>query len=1152
VAVARAVADAARPAPSAAIPAASIATPAVFGARAAGLMLSAPLGSPVIAPAGQRMAYFPAEPPRFVGRASAMAQASAALAPRGGRTTILLHGMAGAGKTACALELAYRHADSFAATAWWQAPTREEEWTTALADLANRLDIQLAGDGFTIAGHIGTVTALENFLPRLRAAMANSGILLVLDNLETLLTPDGTWRDDRMAKLITALTDHDGESRVILTSRIPPANLASGPLSARAVTLPVNALSRDESVALARELPNLRALLHADAGPVRTDQPATAKRLRAQEADRDRVLRVLRIVQGHPKLMELANAAAADRNRLDAQLAAAEHAVTAEGSVAARSLDAFFRDGTTTLHPAQFLDTLTAWTITALGVLSPATRLMAAFVACLEDNDRLSYVIEATWADLCRRLGRPVQALGPEPTLGESPTSAPAARDAAGAVSAPEPLLTSDVPGAAPALELLPAPDDPGAAPAQVMMLTPDVAGTAPPPELLPTPELPAVQGPMSAPDAPDAAPGPMSVPDAPGGAPTSELLPTPDLPSASDAPGMVPAPGPLLAALTAAALIEAEPLTLPDAGGEADAGEQHGGGAGASSEDRPVAEGGPVVTYRVHPGVAAAITAQAGPAMREAADAELAAFWEAAFEQAQEREGGEDSSRVARAGLAAAPYLLRRGDWDTAAVLLEHAVLRDRSPGTVQAVLPSLRRIAAATGAPKDAGRLARVLRGVDAGEAELLLRGAVDAAADAGDYRVASAAAGDLVNLLTDAGRLAEALAMAGDMVEFTGGSGLGPWTRLLDQGWRLRVLGRMGEHARVLAEVDTLRAAMAALPARADASEAANPWNVRETILNTGWFSAAATGDWQRCLDLNAEIVASQRQRGAGVHEVTRFRFNDAGPLIGLGRLGEAGWLLAECQRVFEDYADTPMLAMVLATRAILEAALGRRQAAADLARAALRLSYARPEPQGIAISHHNLANYLGELGDDRAGQRAHRLAAALIRQLSSMAHDLADTVRALAEELRGDDPAARLPATVAEVVATAELTEGVRLGGLLAALQPDPQAVEGALAEILRAAAELPPEYSEPDIAANLQEWEPEIAAIAVACQAGQEPPAELAEFLDEQAKQPDWASLVAVLRRILAGERDEAALLTSLDPVDTAIARETLGRLEQPA
>jgi hypothetical protein len=264
-------------------------------------------------------------------------------------------------------------------------------------------------------------------------------------------------------------------------------------------------------------------------------------------------------------------------------------------------------------------------------------------------------------------------------------------------------------------------------------------------------------------------------------------------------------------------------------------------------------------------------------------------------------------------------------------------------------------------------------------------------------------------------------------------------------------------MGEHARVLAETETLRAAMTDLPARRGASEANNPWNVRETILDTGRTSALATGEWQRCLDLNAEVVASQRQRGAGVHEITRTRFKDAGPLIRLGRLGEAGRLLAECQRASEDHADTPVLALVLGTRADLEDALGRWQAAADLERAALRLSYARPEPRDIAASHHNLATYLGELGGDRAGQRAHRLAAALIYRLSGMANYFAVTVRALAAELHDDDPAARLSATVAQVVAAAELTEGVRLGAPLAALHPDPQAVEAALTEILRAAA-----------------------------------------------------------------------------------------------
>jgi tetratricopeptide (TPR) repeat protein len=550
-----------------------------------------------------------------------------------------------------------------------------------------------------------------------------------------------------------------------------------------------------------------------------------------------------------------------------------------------------------------------------------------------------------------------------------------------------------------------------------------------------------------------------------------------------------------------------------------------------------------------VHPGVAAAVIAAAGPEVQEAADSGLAAFWRAVANQTSQQKDGEDSGLVVRAGLAAAPYLLRRGDWDTAGALLEHAVIRDKSPGTVQAALPALRRIAAATGTPAATGRLARALSRVDPGEAERLMRATQDAAASAGEYQNAFAAAGDLTNLLRDAGRLAEALEAAGQAADYTRRAGLGPWTQLLDQARRLQVLGRMGEYARVLAEVDRLRAAMAELPARPADTEAVIPWNVRELILSVGHTSALATRDWQRCLDLNAEVVSSKRERGAGVHDVTRTRFNDAPPLIQLGRVVEAGRLLADCQRVFEDHADTAALATVLSTRAGLEDKLGRRQAAADLERAALRLYYARPEPQDVAISHHNLAVYLGRLGVDRTGQWAHWLTAALIYWLAGMAHDLAATVSSLAGELRADDGGEALPSTVAEVAAVAQLTEGVRLSELLAALQPDPRVVEAALAEILAAAVALPPGDNTPDITSFLQNWEPVIAAIAAACQPGQEASAELLQFLDGGAKERGWAPLAAVLRRILDGERGDS-LLGGLDEISAAIARETLARLGQ--
>jgi hypothetical protein len=77
----------------------------------------------------------------------------------------------------------------------------------------------------------------------------------------------------------------------------------------------------------------------------------------------------------------------------------------------------------------------------------------------------------------------------------------------------------------------------------------------------------------------------------------------------------------------------------------------------------------------------------------------------------------------------------------------------------------------------------------------------------------------------------------------------------------------------------------------------------------------------------------------------------------------------------------------------------------------------------------ISHHNLAVYLGVVGGDRAGQRAHLWVAALVSRLAGMTYDLAATRRALADELRRDGSArAGLPGTLAEVVRVAELADG----------------------------------------------------------------------------------------------------------------------------
>ena len=851
-------------------------------------------------------------------------------------------------------------------------------FAAALASLAVALEVQLGGYAFAMAGHIATAEALQAFVPRLARLMEDNGILLVLDNLETLLTSGGQWRDPRWVPLIGALTGHRGESRVILTSRILPAGLIGSVLA-----VAVYALSLDESAALARELPGLRELLHADADPLRDVDPSLVA------ADRDLVRRVLRLVQGHPKLMELAAAAAVDPARLAAQLAAAE------ASVDGRTLDAFFREGTSGLGASQFLDALTTSTTTTLAALSGPARLMAEFLACLEDSDRISPVVKANWADLWRRL-----------------------------------------------------------------------------------------QG-----------------------------------------PGEPPGWEPLVAVLAAAALIQ------PGQPAERDYGEE------------------PAISCGMPPGIAQAIRATAGPAIREATDAELAAFWTTIARQAMGQEGGERGQTVVMAGLRAAPYLLRLEEWDAAGRLLEQALRRDSSPGTIQAIIPPLRAIADATGTSANLGVLARALRSVDPAEAERLLRASLDQAVADGDFPLASSVAGELVNLLRDAGRLREALDLTSHQAGYTRQAQLGPWTQLADQGRRLQILGLMGEHQQVLDEIAGLLARMDELPSHGVANDPTEPWNVREVIFSIGRASADALGEWQQALDFNEADLASTRARGASAYELAHTAYSSAGSLIRLGRLDEAEQLLASCQEVFEDHHDLDRLGSVLTARADLEDERGNLAAAPAFQKTSIRYAYLRRDPRYVATGHHNLATYLRKAGSDPAAQRAHRLAAALVYQLTGMAHDLSSACSALSGELRQVGQQ-QLPGTVPEVIAVAERTEGVRLGDLITALALDPQDAAAALAQILDTAASMPGDQ-DAVIQRHLQAWEPVVAATVVAAGGDRDAAATLAPALDQLAGSQDWVALVAVLRRILGGEWGEQ-LLDGLDPVDTAIAGQVLARLTPSA
>lgn len=166
------------------------------------------------------------------------------------------------------------------------------------------------------------------YLPKLTHLLSRYSVLIVLDNQKSLLrsvgesasrepnsplttahSPLPKWRDERWGDVIDALLAHSGPSRLVLTSRVVPpvgvsefaANLPDDrqrvALQSALLELPVHALSLDEAALLARQLPNLSRLLEGE---------HAADELQKDE-HRRLVCRMLNLVQGHPKLMDLAD-----------------------------------------------------------------------------------------------------------------------------------------------------------------------------------------------------------------------------------------------------------------------------------------------------------------------------------------------------------------------------------------------------------------------------------------------------------------------------------------------------------------------------------------------------------------------------------------------------------------------------------------------------------------------------------------------------------------------------------------------------------------------------------------------------------------------------------------------------------------------------
>ena len=108
---------------------------------------------------------------------------------------------------------------------------------------------------------------------------------------------------------------------------------------------------------------------------------------------------MLRLVQGHPKLMELADGLATDAGALEQHVTRAQEAWAAGGP----PLEAFFRSGRSELNEADFLQALSDWTASVAGSLPDQSRGLFEFLCCLEEPDRTQSIILANWDDYLKR-----------------------------------------------------------------------------------------------------------------------------------------------------------------------------------------------------------------------------------------------------------------------------------------------------------------------------------------------------------------------------------------------------------------------------------------------------------------------------------------------------------------------------------------------------------------------------------------------------------------------------------------------------------------------------------------------------------------------------------------------------------------------------
>jgi hypothetical protein len=360
--------------------------------------------------------------------------------------------------------------------------------------------------------------------------------------------------------------------------------------------------------------------------------------------------------------------------------------------------------------------------------------------------------------------------------------------------------------------------------------------------------------------------------------------------------------------------------------------------------------------------------------------------------------------------------------------------------------------------------------------------------------------------------------------------------PWSELAAEGARLHGLYQQGQSAEVLAAVQEHLKTMADLP---DPTGADQPWAIREAMLGLGVAAAHGLSQWDTALELNAAIQRSQEERDADDVERALAWFNDYGPLLQTGRALEARELLFRCRVAFGRAEDITMMGNTLSALADVDGHLGQLNRAIDQETDALRMKYRGSDPEAVAVSHYNLANYLIRATNEPRAVWAHRLAAAVIRYQTESPR-LTASVRSIGRLLGDHAEESVSPLSFDEVCVLVDGLPEVRFTELFALLPDRTGGGQAAVDEVMRLTATMRDSTIQESVAA----WEPVISALVAAQQP--DPPADVEPLLEdafaELWKQVAWRELVNVLRRIHAGpDFYNANIVDNLDPVSAAVA-----------